>query len=83
MSTRRKGAEAPGLVARISFLDTLSPEIRKLIEIAESMHLHGQWQLLGQARLLASWYPKEQAVAVVLPFPARKRVIRARKGGAA
>lgn len=75
--------ETSGCVARITFLDTLSPEIRELIEVAEGMHLHGLWRLLGQARLLASWHPKVQAAATVVSFPAGKRVVAAGKGGAA
>lgn len=75
--------EASGCVARLAFLDTLSPEIRTLIELAESMHRHGQLELIGMARFLVSRHPKIQGTATVVRFPARKSVVRARKGGVA
>ena len=75
--------ETSGRVVRLAFLDTLSPEIRELIVLAESMHRHGQLELIGMATFLRGKYPKIPCAETVLTFPARKRAARARKGGAA
>lgn len=75
--------ETSGRVARLAFLDTLSPEIRELIVVAESMHRHGQLELIGMARFLHGKYPKIPGAATVLPFPRSQRAARVRKGGAA
>ena len=41
--------------------DPQEAALRELLALAESMNDQGRWQLLGQAKLLASTYPKAKA----------------------
>lgn len=45
----------------VSRLQVREPALQELIDIASNMSERGQWELIGQARLLAARHPKVKA----------------------